>query len=96
MREFQVIICYAAGSNFYASLLQVPSLMYAQEIVNSFHHDETWGERITVQHGAEMYPVFLNMGPYHFEAEDLKKKIEEAAKCDPKKMKAIGEPEVSR
>ncbi len=72
---------------------QVPSLRYAQEIAQSFHHDETWGDRITVHQEQEAYPVFISGLPDGAGGEELKKQIESAATCDPKQMKAVGEPE---
>lgn len=73
----------------------MPSLLYAQEIAKSFHHDESWGERITVHHERAMFPVVISGLPEGVPAEELKKQIESAAACNAKKMKAVGEPEVS-
>jgi hypothetical protein len=72
----------------------VPSLRYAQEAAQSFQHDETWGERISVKHERAMYPVFMSGLPEGVSGEELKKQVEAAAACDAKAMKAQGEPEV--
>ncbi|KAM3575568.1 hypothetical protein VYU27_002560 [Nannochloropsis oceanica] len=72
---------------------QVPSLKYAQEIAQSFQQDETWGERITVHQEKETFPVFISGLPEGVKGEELKEQIESAAACDPKQLKASGEPE---
>ena len=74
---------------------QVPSLRYAQEAAESFQHDETWGERISVKHEKAMFPVFMSGLPEGVSGEELKKQVEAAAAMDPKAMKMQGEPEVS-
>ena len=74
---------------------QVPSLRYAQEAAESFQHDETWGERISVKHEKAVFPVFMSGLPEGVSGEELKKQVETAAAMDPKAMKMQGEPEVS-
>jgi hypothetical protein len=74
----------------------VPSLRYAQEAVESFQHDETWGERISVTHEKATFPVFMSGLPEGVSGEELKKQVEAAASSDAKAMKAHGEPEVSK
>lgn len=77
---------FSLSSSFFLTL-QVPSLGYAQEIVKSFHHDETWGERITVAFEQESYPVFLCNLPSGATAPELKAALNAARKKIPKKIK---------
>ena len=72
----------------------MPSLRYAQEAAESFQHDETWGERISVKHEKAVFPVFMSGLPEGVSGEELKKQVEAAAAMDPKAMKMQGEPEV--
>jgi len=69
---------------------QVPSLKYAREIAHSFHHDESWGDRITVHQEQETFPVFISGLPEGVSGSELKKQIDRAGASDPKQRRVMG------
>lgn len=51
--------------------MQVPSLGYVRNIVESFGDDQTWGEKISVSQDTKMFPVFMENLP-QLTSEELK------------------------
>jgi hypothetical protein len=60
-------------------------------LVESYHlSDESWGGRVKVTKGGELWPVYLYPVPEKWTAEDTKKALHDFYSKNPKALKLMG------